>query len=209
MEADPEFWKALRFALECGTPSGEDPDVHQKKMLESQTKYSWDDIRYILIPVLGKFEFTTAPYPWITPDGLVALATLHEDGRIPDLDFKRHDYTDAQILTEAERRADCSYYEEDDRFESDPEGYVEFFHTMLDLDRVWSNYCAFGRYIWTQIYAILRGEKPPVRDILAPLLGERGMHNPKLRAFLEEHLKKGEEEFEHWYRYAEHTCPVL
>jgi hypothetical protein len=200
-----EFWAALHFALECARDTN-GPFNWTEDQVEKQSKYSWEDVAFVMFPVLKRFDLVVTSCSFRTPEGEQALALLRR-GRRPTLDFDVKITLD--VCKDAEERAqsyDLEYYGEDG-FSTDPDGYTAFFTLMLKLD-LSSNYTAAEWHLWNQVYQILQGGQPSCYDILCPFI-ESFEDKDMVIAFLKPRLERGQHAFLEWMYYAENVCPVL
>lgn len=188
----PEFWKVFQFGLECAIPNG-GTTQHTLNKINEQSKYTWEDVHYIIFPVLSKFDMTVTSCSYLTSQGCDMLALLQRGESPPPLPNKMIEIHSIRA-SYADTEEDCFY--------NDEEGYMTFFKAMCNLEA----YCPFigyEWYLWTQIHCILQGEKPVVYAILVPFFEPSVV----LEDFLTKHLSKGEDGFRLWYIYAESNCP--
>ncbi len=198
-----KFWKGFKFALECAAPDGSNPTKHLKKTLETQTRYTQDDVELVLFPVLSKEDMVVTSCSYLTEKGEEALNDLI-NGKLPVLG---DNYKHKQInVEEATERASRTYYDGDDDFFTDIEGYVTFLNAMLDVYGFYSAFEDMQWYFWNQVLKILKEENPVVQDILEPYI-VRFKTNKKLEEFLTEKLAN-KEKFNVWFYYAQDLCPV-
>lgn len=198
----PEFWAAFRFGLECAPDADDDPFGHTDHVIKQQSTYTWDDVSLILFPLLKRHEMAITYSSYITEEGTKALETLRR-GEVPVLKSPAP-FDEPWIREEATRRATHHDYRGDlPDFFANPDGYVVFFHAMLQLD-LDSPFTGTQWYIWNQVLLILQGKLPVSRVILEPLF--KG--SKELEVFLSVYLVD-QKDFQEWIYYAEDVCPVV
>lgn len=202
---DSKFWQALRFALQCAPECEKGrsrPDEQVREKIHTQSKYSWEDVAYVMFPILDRYDYVVSSCSYITGEGIEALACL-DRGETPHLpnEWKVDKST---LLRDIKRRAEDVYVDMNDVLDTDQEGYVALCIAMCELNRLSSAYVGYEVYLWKQVHLILQGQDVAVRDILSPLFTS----NDVLKLFLAKHVALGEEHFNRILDYAERIRPM-
>ncbi len=167
-------------------------------MVGTQSKYTIEDVLFILLPVLQIYQFVVTSCAFITPEGKVAKEAL-ERGEIPEL--PKRNKKEFDLLQCIRERDACCDMEEG--VETDVEGYVAMCTAVIELQDMYCAYTTSERYLWGQVYKILCGELVATRDILSPLFTP----NERLKVFLGKHIERGEAHFDAILEYVVDICP--
>lgn len=206
-----EFWAAVQFGLECRFNFDDAKNYSFEKMnddfmliVASQTKYTEDDVNFVLFPVLYRYGLTIHSY--LTPEGKEALALL-KSGKVPVFESKLSKPIDKAVVLKEILYNDKTAYpydvmDDEHYLNDDVPGYLAMSVAIIELNGLSSKFEDWEIYMWEQICSILKKEPNACTDILSPLF----THNEDLKNFLDKHIGLGSEHFKVILDYTNQLC---